>query len=277
LDPNDASEAYEVVIVRYGTRDATASEVYLNHHLYGEDDHALGMDYFFWVVRNRDHTVCIDTGFSPDGGAVRGRTQLVDVASAYAAVGVDPAAGPPVVITHAHYDHIGNLGLFPSSHLYLAAAELEFWTGPHRDRRQFHHSVEDVELDRLQTAAAEGRVTLFDDEIEVAPGVRVVRVGGHTPGQSVVHVPTTAGPVLIASDAIHYYEEYERDMPFSSVADLVGMYAGFDTIRSWADAGAVEHIVTGHDPDTLRRFPPLAGLEGTAAVVGQLLAAEAMA
>jgi len=63
------SEQYEVLAVRYGTRQASAAEVFLNYHAYREPDRPLGMDYFFWVARNPARTVVIDTGFSPAGGA----------------------------------------------------------------------------------------------------------------------------------------------------------------------------------------------------------------
>lgn len=255
--------------MRYGTRHARAGEVYLNHHVYGVPDRAMEMDYFFWVVRNEARTICVDTGFSQAGGSNRQRTFLVDPAEAYAAIGVDPATAPDVVVTHAHYDHIGNLDLFPQSRIVVAAAEYGFWTGRHRSRTQFHHSVEDVEIDTLAAAHAEGRVTLFDERCDLAPGIEVVRVGGHTPGQSIVRVSTPDGPVLLASDALHYYEEFEQDMPFAFVADLVGMYEGFDVIREMGDRGEYQHLVTGHDPSTLDRFPRLDLLDGNVAVIGR--------
>jgi glyoxylase-like metal-dependent hydrolase (beta-lactamase superfamily II) len=263
------SEQYQVTIVRYGTRRTVRSDVFLNYHLYGEPDGPIGMDYFFWVVRNADRTIVVDTGFSAAGGARRGRTTLIDPGAAFDALGVDRTAAPPVVVTHAHYDHIGNLGLFPASPLILAAAEYEFWTGPYADRTLLHHSVEDAEIDHLRQAERDGRVRTFGDEIEPAPGVRVFRVGGHTPGQSVVLVNTAAGPVLLASDAVHYYEEYERSMPFTQVSDVVDMYAGFERIRGMVGSGEVRHLVAGHDPDTLARFQPVAGaLAGLAATIG---------
>ena len=49
------SEQYEVLAVRYGTRQASAAEVFLNFHAYHEPDRPLGMDYFFWIVRDGDH------------------------------------------------------------------------------------------------------------------------------------------------------------------------------------------------------------------------------
>jgi len=261
---------YQVTIVKYGTRQTVRSDVYLNHHLYGEPDGPIGMDYFFWLIRGGGHTIVVDTGFSATGGARRKRTTLIDPAAALDALGVDRAAGPPVVVTHAHYDHIGNLGLFPASPVTVAAAEYDFWTGPYADRTLLHHSVEDDEIATLRRLAGEGRLRTFADEVEPAPGVRVIRVGGHTPGQSVVTVDTSAGPVLLASDAVHYYEEFERSMPFTQVANLIDMYAAFEDIRARLATGAVRHLVPGHDPDTLARFTPVAGpLAGLAATIGE--------
>lgn len=247
-------DEYVVTIARYGTRAARRSDVFLNYHLYGQPDAELGMDYFVWVVSNAERTILVDTGFSPQAGAARGRTALADMPQLFKEVGADPATGPTVVITHAHYDHVGNLGLFESSPILISRREYEFWTGQHAHHPLFHHAVEDEELALLARLAADGRLELFTGTHEVAPGVEVIEVGGHTPGQSLVKVSTSEGGVLLASDAVHYYEEYEAAMPFSTVADLVGMYAAFDIIRQMLDSGEVRHLVSGHDPETLARF-----------------------
>jgi glyoxylase-like metal-dependent hydrolase (beta-lactamase superfamily II) len=253
------SEEYQVTIVKYGTRQAARSDVYLNYPLYGEQDGPIRMDYFFWVLRSPARTVLVDTGFSPAGGARRNRTLLADVPDLYRALGVDPAGGPTIVLTHAHYDHAGNLDLFPASRVVVAERELAFWSSRHAHRVLFHHAVDDEGLEHLRELAGQGRLDLFGGSTVVAPGVEVLEVGGHTPGQSVVKVRTAEGTVLLASDAMHYYEEYDRDMLFTSVADLVQMYEGFDRIRAMVDAGEVDHVVAGHDPGTLARFTPGTG------------------
>jgi len=69
--------------------------------------------------------------------------------------------------------------------------------------------------------------------------------------------------VVLASDAMHYYEEIERDRPFAIVADLEGMYRSFDALREMqSEPGCV--LVAGHDPVVMTRFPAVAGQEGFA-------------
>jgi glyoxylase-like metal-dependent hydrolase (beta-lactamase superfamily II) len=263
------AEHYEVLIARYGHRDTLRSDVFLNYQLYAQPDGPIGMDYFVWVVRNTERTLVVDTGFSRQGGDLRSRKTEMDVEDLYREVDVDPSTRPTVLITHAHYDHIGNLSLFPDSRLVICRNELEFWNSPSSRHPLFHHSVEDSELAALRQADADGRVDAFTGSTTVAPGVEMIEVGGHTPGQSVVKVPTSEGTVLLASDSVHYYEELEAEMPFTSVSDVVGMYRAFDLIHDWVATGQVQHVISGHDPGTLDRFNPAAGpLRGRVATVG---------
>lgn len=262
------SEEYEVVIVQYGTREGHRAEVYLNYGIYGQPDGPIGMDYFIWVVRNENRTILVDTGFSPAGGANRNRTFLRSLPEIYADLGIDTEDEQTIVVTHAHYDHIGNLDLFPRANIVMSGIEYDFWATDMRTRAQFAWSTETVELDGLRAAHEAGRVTTFSGTHLLAPGIELIELGGHTPGQIAVRVATNEGDALLASDAIHYYEEYEADMPFAYVADLPAMYTGFDRIRDLVDNDGVVHLVSGHDPDTLNRFRrvqdgPLAGLAAT--------------
>jgi glyoxylase-like metal-dependent hydrolase (beta-lactamase superfamily II) len=195
LDGSPVGGSYEVLIVRYATRSTTRSEVFMNYRIHGEPDGPIDMDYFLWIARNRHHTVVIDTGFDPRVGRRRARTTLCEPARAFTALGVGLTDGPTVVLTHAHYDHIGNLSLFPNSPIVVARSELDFWAGALGWRGQFQHLVEAAEIAGLTSASADGRVQTFAGKLDVAPGIEVIEVGGHTPGQSNVRLQTSEGPV----------------------------------------------------------------------------------
>lgn len=261
-------ESYEVLAVRYGTRQASAAQVFFGYEAYGEPDRPVGMDYFFWVIRGSGRTIVVDTGFSPRGGAARRRTTLLEQPAALRAAGVDPGSAAQVIVTHGHYDHIGGLAAFRAAEVIMTRTEYDFWTGPIGSRPLFASHVEPAEISHLRDVHASGRMTLVSGGYQVAPGVTLTEVGGHTPGQAIVTVETGPGRRLIlASDAVHYYEELERDWPFITLDSLAGMYATFDLIREMAREPGVT-VIAGHDPVVRERFPALPDREGVTVLSG---------
>ncbi len=255
---------YEVIAVRYGTRLTTKSDVFLHFARYGEPDAQLRMDYFFWVARNADRTVLIDCGFNERSGASRGRTMLCPPPTALRRIGIAPEDVGLLIATHAHYDHIGNLDAFPAATVIVSAREYDFWTSQLASRPLFASVAEADDISSLRRAAQAGRLRFVYggaagsrySRQPIAAGVEVVEVGGHTPGQLIVLVEGAEGTVVIASDALHYYDQMELDRPFVHVADLPAMYAGLQYLRELQAAGAC--IVAGHDPEVGRRFAPIA-------------------
>ncbi len=252
---------YRIVAVRYATRETTKSDVYYRYHAYGEPDGPLRMDYYFWLLERDGRTIVVDTGFDPEVGARLGRRCLCPPAEALARLGVDPERVEQVVVTHLHYDHVGNLGLFRGAELVVAQREIDFWSGPAARRFHFAQVVVPEEVARVELAAREGRVRSVVEEGVVAPGLTVIPVGGHSPGQLVLVVETARGRVVLASDVIHYYEELELDRPFAVLVDLAETYEAYDTLRGLG-VGASVPPVPGHDPLVMERFP---GLDGDAA------------
>jgi glyoxylase-like metal-dependent hydrolase (beta-lactamase superfamily II) len=256
---------YDVIAVRYGTRLTTKSDVFLHYGIYGEPDEPTQMDYFFWVLRGPERIILVDCGFNERSGSRRGRTMLCPPAAALRRLGIDPVDVSVLIVTHAHYDHIGNLGQFPAAEVIMSAREYDFWTGPLGDRPLFAASAEADDIAALRRLRAAGRLTLLPAPAgtaasvvhSVAGGVGVLEVGGHTPGELVVLARTTDGEAVLASDALHYYDEARLDRPFAHVADLPAMYQGFELLRGLA-AGPARFLVAGHDPEVMRRFPPLA-------------------
>lgn len=257
LEGQDRAQPWEVYAIRYGRRVASRSEVFLHYDAYGEADGALGMDYYFWVLRRRDETVVIDCGFQEKVGERRGRTTLLSPLDALHHLGLPASSVSTVVLTHAHYDHIGNLAQFPAANVVMAEKEYSFWTGPYGQARVVAQLTEPGEIEKLSERHAAGAMSLIDHERVIASGVTATVLGGHTPGQLALSVQTVAGTTVIASDALHYYEEAEADRPFAHSTDLVDTFAGYAWLRQQAAQGA--SILAGHDPTVMSRFPRCPG------------------
>lgn len=247
--------SYRAYAIRYADRELLRSECYYDWHAYDLPDAQIVMSYFFWVLEPlhspSEGPIVIDTGFAADRAG--GRTPVMSSAEGFELVGIDPAEVRRLVVSHAHYDHVGNLHLFPNAKITIARREQEFWVhDPVARQHQFgiHADWNGVEI--LREAERSGRLELIDGVSEIAPGVVAVDVGGHSPGQLIFDIAGEHGPLALASDAIHYYEELENRWPFKILSDLAEMYRGYDELSSRAEAGAT--LVPGHDPLVMERF-----------------------
>lgn len=257
------SDLWEVFALRYASHAArTRRETFL-----GIDPHdaaPMPIDYFIWLLRCGNRTIVVDTGFDAEEGARRGRTIERLPRQALAMLGVDAATIEDVIITHLHYDHAGTLDDFPAARFHLQEAEMAYATGrcmTYAHLRQVYSVDHVVGMVRRVFA---GRVIFHDGEGEVAPGVTVHRIGGHAKGIQVVVVKTGRGPLVLASDAAHYYENFEQYRPFLIVHDVEAMLRGYDRLRQLA-GGECTRIIPGHDPLVMARYPaPEARLSGIA-------------
>ena len=242
---------WEVHAVKYADRDARIrgdSFLFDDRH-----DVPHPMDYFLWVLRRGAETILVDSGYDAAEGTARARPIRMDPADALAPLGVVPGAVEHIVVTHLHYDHAGGLHLFPRARLHLQAAEMAYATGPcmrHGTLRMPFTADHVCEAIRRLYA---GQVVFHDGDAEIADGVTVHRIGGHSRGLQAVRVRTTAGWLVLASDAAHFYENLHARKPFPIVVDLEDMLRGFDTLERLASARAL--IVPGHDPAVMRLFP----------------------
>lgn len=244
---------YEVLAIRYGTQqERTAASNFIF-----PDDHAAPMpiDYYVWAIRGGGRTIVVDTGFGPAAAARRGRSLMRSPVEALALAGIDAATVADVVITHLHYDHAGCMDSFPAATFHLQDAEMNFATG-----RCMCHSVLrlPMEVDDVLTAVRHvfaDRVRFHNGPGTIAPGITLHLVGGHSGGLQIVRVPTARGWVVLAGDATHYWANIRKRSPFPLVVDIAGMAEGWRICEELADGP--DHIIPGHDPAVLTRFPPL--------------------
>jgi glyoxylase-like metal-dependent hydrolase (beta-lactamase superfamily II) len=130
---------------------------------------------------------------------------------------------------------------------------MQFCTGRCMCHPPLRHAFEADDVAAMVRHVFAGRVRFHDGAAEIADGLSVHHVGGHTGGLQVLRVRTRRGWVVLASDASHYYANFEQRRPFPVVADVREMLEGYETMRRLASSEA--HIVPGHDPLVLERYP----------------------
>jgi glyoxylase-like metal-dependent hydrolase (beta-lactamase superfamily II) len=249
---------WSITAVRYGRLASTKARLFHRWAEYGEPDAPQDLAYYFYVLRSGGRTVVLDTGFAAASGIRRGRESLITPEVALAELGVAPGQVDLLVVSHLHYDHIGNLALFDSVPITAPATEIEFWSSPMAREPHFWSHVDGDDVARVLAAHAAGAVITTTGEAVVEPGIEAFEVGGHSPGQQVFLVQTAGAPVVLTSDAVHLYEELDQHRPFGVFSDLVGMYRGFDRVDELVgERSAV--LVPGHDPLVAERFPALDG------------------
>jgi len=246
-------EPFELFALRYGNHTGRRAV----ENMIGADLHEAGsdLDYFVWVARRSDRTFVIDTGFDVAQAESRKRDLVRRPRDALALIGIDAAEVEEVILTHLHYDHAGTLGDFGKARFHIQDTEVAYATGRCMCHGFLRHpyNVEDV-VSFVRCVYA-GRVTFHDGVVDLADGLSLHRVGGHSNGLQVVRVWTKRGWVVIASDASHLYANMRGGNPFPAVHDVGDMMEGFMTVNRLADSP--DHVVPGHDPLVMAIYPPV--------------------
>ena len=241
---------YEITAIRYGHLDRTAS-----HNFIGGDPHdaPMPLDYYVWLIRGADSLWLLDTGYDAATGAARGRQLVRPVEAGLRAVGVEPGDVREIIVSHMHYDHVGNHDLFPKARYHVQDDEMAFCTGRSMCHAVMRAPFEARDVQSMVGKLFAGRVKFHDGTATLAPGLTLHKVGGHTRGLQVVRVQTRRGFVVLASDAAHFYANWQERRPFPIVDDVAAYLEAYDIIESLATSP--QHVIPGHDPLVLRRYP----------------------
>jgi glyoxylase-like metal-dependent hydrolase (beta-lactamase superfamily II) len=251
-DPVDDG-IYQVFSLCYArAADRRVHENFLRRDMH---DGPMPLDFNVWIVRNAQRTILVDTGFGQRAAAERARPLDIDPLDALRRIGIDPDSIQDVVLTHLHYDHAGNIDRFAKARFHVQDAEVEFATG-----RCMCHSVLRFPYDVRDVVALVGhtyaeRVCFHDGIASPLPGISLHRLPGHSRGLQAVKVVTKRGPILLASDASHYYANFLRHAPFSLTVDVAPTLRSYDELVSLA--GSVDRIIPGHDPRVRALYPSL--------------------
>ena len=242
---------YEIFAIKYAEvgRKAWGNFVDGDPH----EDSDMPLDYYVWAIVGDDRTIVVDTGFDATMARKRARKIVRPVEEGLEAAGVRHADVRDVIITHMHYDHCGNGVLFPNARFHMQDTEMEYVTGRCMCHHQINHAFEADDVARMVHRVFAGRVQFHDGTDEIAPGVTIHKIGGHTKGLQCVRVATRRGHVVLASDATHFYQHIETRRVFRVLYNLADMVEGYNTLERLASSKS--HVIPGHDPLVLARYP----------------------
>lgn len=252
------SDLYEVYAIRYGHHERQARENFI-----GGDPHdgPQPLDYFVWAMVRDGKAILLDTGFDEAMAAKRQRRIDKPIADGLKAIGIAPDAIETVIVSHLHYDHTGNYELFPNARYHLQDCEMAYATGRCMCHPHLRLPFESDDVVAMVRKVFAGRVEFHDGADEIAPGLTVHLIGGHSRGLQCVRVNTRRGPVVLASDTSHLYAHFEQGRVFPITYHIGDVLDGYETLKRLAPSLA--HIVPGHDPLVTQRYPAARpGLEG---------------
>ena len=242
---------YEVYAVKYGDHQRMRQENFL---FKDPHDIATSIDFYVWVITGGGKTFVVDLGFEQEEAKRRDRNLQRLPTEAVRMVGADPATVEDVIITHMHYDHCGDMSPFPKARFHVQDREMAYATGRFMTHQPLRHPYNVDYVVDLVRAVYDDRVNFIDGVQELAPGLSVHHIGGHTDGVQSIRVWTRKGWLVVASDATHFYDNMAIPNPFPIVFNVGDMLDGYDKLRGLAD-GDLHRVIPGHDPQVMEMFP----------------------
>ncbi|HEY4737121.1 MAG TPA: N-acyl homoserine lactonase family protein [Xanthobacteraceae bacterium] len=250
-------DIHEVYAVCYASHARKRSENYI----FGDPhDELTSIAYYVWVIKGPYGTFVCDTGFDETAAKERGRKIIHPVDEGLEALGVAPDTVNHVIATHMHWDHAGNYDMFPKARYHLQDTEIAYATGRCMCHPMLRIPFSERDVHAMVSKVFADRVEFHDGTEELAPGISVHKIGGHSKGLQCVRVKTKCGHVVVASDCCHLYSHLDEGRVFPITYSVGDTLEGYRTLKKLASSR--QHVVPGHDPEVLKLYPAAkAGME----------------
>ena len=261
--PAPGAVTYEAYAVRFGILPAFSVA---NLVAGVERGRTLDIPVMVWLLKGSSgRVVLVDSGFHHQKFLDQWKPRdFRTPAAAVEAAGVKPELVTDIIISHAHWDHIDGIDLFPKATIWIQREEYRYYTGEAWHNRGTHGGVDADDMQALLKINTEGRLRFVEgDDQEIIPGLRCYTGGKHTWASQYVSAllrgsaaSAGQGTAVFASDNIYLYENLEKHAPIFQTLDAASNLKAQDRIRTIASDPRL--IVPGHDPLVFERFERVA-------------------
>src|SRR6202041_203635 len=244
---------YSIRAIRYATApDFPLSEMVIG----GPKDQKIDVAMVIWLIRGGGHTILFDSGYHRD-------TFLKDFAmkdylrpdEAVKTAGVQADAVTDIVISHAHWDHLGGIDLFPKAIVWIQKEEYRYYTTDAWQAGGNHDGIDPGDIKELSQLNTEGRVRLVDgDNVEIFPGIRAYTGSRHTYASQYLRVDGNP-PFVLASDNCYLYLNLSTHLASATFSDADHPANIAQQARMISLAGSADRVVPGHDTLQFQKFP----------------------
>lgn len=202
------------------------------------------LPYGYVLIRGNAHNILVDCGhdYAAYGQILSDRFGVENwhsPADVLAEVGITPEDITDVIITHAHFDHMGGIAFFPNATFYIQEQELSKWIGLMSLPRRFRWlmvATDPADILRCVSLAEQNRlVVLSGDHEDLFPGIDVMLAeDSHTPGSQYVVVRNdlardSANSYVLAGDLVYKDENLTGGNDSDPCYIPVGLATGSQT------------------------------------------------
>ena len=208
----------------------------------------------FWLLKSQDgRNILVDAGYVD---TTNSNKKYIRPDSMLLRLGLGDKDISDIILTHPHYDHISGITLFPKAKVWMQQEDYNYFIGPAWQENGDNRGFEKRDVENILSVNSQGRLNLIKgDNIEIFPGIKVFTGSKHTFENQylVVNSNSKKNKILLASDAIWFYLNLEKELPVSICMDTaayVKEIKRMDTLVPNRDL-----VIPGHDNKVFSKFP----------------------
>ena len=261
---------YSITVLEYGIQVGFSNAMVFSGY-YGDGERTT-VTYTINVLKNDDGVILVDTGYDADCEESRmlaegqNITKYRNPVEVLKKIGVNAEDVKPVILTHAHWDHMGGISLFPNATFYLQADELTNWIKTMclpREYNTLKASIAFTDLENCIGLTREGRLVLLDGDVEdLFPGIhiRAARMG-HSFASNIVIVETYGKKYVISGDCAYVKANITGGRGDGiSMPNGYAVGSAYNAVRTLQDIlryaeGKIENVLIGHEVGTWEQYP----------------------